>query len=190
MKKIISLVLASILSLALLTGCTDSSSGSQSDIKPTPTPSSSPVSDRINNEEKEENDYETVVALWRDMNGYWARHDGGYLHFTYDEDGTAVAYSYDRFDALISVFYPKSVMASNKTTYVMEVEYPAIENNEKYPDFKQGAAKATFTMEIAGFGDGFVELIDEDGNTMPYASVGKSLEYLIDGVEQAKELMK
>lgn len=189
MKKIISIVLALVFSMALFAGCTDGTDDSQTQGGSTPTPSPSPVVDQ-QPEEDDTYTYDTVLALWRDMDGYWARHDGGYLQFTIDEDGKAVAYSYDRFDVLIGVIYPEAVMASNKTTYIVEVNYPAIENDEAYLDLKQGGAKATFNMEIAGFGDGFVELIDEEGNVEPYVSVGDSLEYLIDGVEKAEELKK
>ena len=192
MKKLISIALTLIFSMAIFTGCTKGNDENKPSSDPTPTPKPTPVVNQTQQDEEQNNEYtyETVLMLWEDMDGYWARHDGGYMEFTTDEEGKAVTVSYDRFDDIIAVIYPETVMASNKTTYIVEVKYPAINSSEKYPGFTQKESEAAFTMEIAGFGDGFVEIVDDAGNIQPYVSVGDSLEYLIDGVEKAEELIK
>ena len=182
MKKLICIALTLVFSMALLTGCTEGSDNSGA-TEPTPTPVATPVP-----EDKPEEDgklaYETVLAMWKDMDGYWAGADGGYLLYTLDDEGKAVLYTYDRHDALLSYAKAEAVSASNKTAYIMEYDCPVMDTDE----LKQGGGKATFVIEIAGFADGIIELTDEAGNKAVYVYVGENLDNLYDSVQEAKKL--
>ncbi len=185
MKKLLYIALALVFSMALLTGCTEGSESKNPQVTPTPTPT--PVA--TPEPEDDSYQYESVVTLWEDMKGYWARHDGGYVKFAFEGE-KAVALSYDRHDDIVAVFYPSSIMASNKLTYIMEGEYPAVENNDAYPGLKQGGAQAKFTMDTSGTADDYFELIDEEGNSTFYVFAGNTTDNIIDKVEAAQDLIK
>ena len=186
MKKLTSIVLTLVFSMALLTGCTKGTDNSgNTDTDPTPQPT--PVATQHPDEMEEDSNalaYETVLAMWRDMGGYWAGADGGYLQYTLDEEGKAVLYEYDRHDAVLSYAKAVTVEATNKTAYVIEFEYPAMDTDT----ITQDAKTASFVLEIAGYADDYVEMTDLDGNKTVYVYVGETLDNLYDSVQTAKDL--
>ena len=185
MKKLIGIILTLVFSMALFTGCTGGNDNPPAtDPTPEPTPVVTPADGA--GEEDSSTAYETVLAMWRDMDGYWANANGGYIQFTKDDEGKAVLYEFDRHDAVLSFAKAVTVEASNKTAYVMEFDYPEMKTDA----LEQTAKKGTYVIEIAGFADGYIELTDADGNKTVFVKVGKDLEDLYDKVQLAKDLSK
>lgn len=189
MKKLISITLTMIISMALFTGCVKGKDDSEkTDVTPQPTPAATqqPAAD---DETDNALAYQTVLAMWRDMGGYWVNPQGGYLHFFTDENNKACVNEYDRHDTVLSFAMPLTVEASNKTAYVMKFDYPVTETE----NFKQEEARtATFVIEIAGFADGYVEMSDREGNETVYVFAGKTADELkenhYDITQEAKKL--
>ena len=86
-----------------------------------------------------------------------------------------------------------AVMSSNKTSYYMALDLPRIKAGEgPAADFAQTASAKGFMIELAGYGDGYVE-IAEEGDEIDYdiyVKVGSNLDKLADAVKQAKKLNK
>lgn len=186
MKKLLSIIIAMVLAASFFTGCVDDGN-SESEIEPTPTPS--PVVTPAQDDEEDPN-YPTVLAMWKDMDGYWVDEDGDYLFFTLDENGKAVLYSYD--DGKLENFMKATaVMSSNKTSYYIALDLPEISNNDKFPDVTQTAGEKSFMIELAGYGDDYVEISDDsDDNFDIYVKVGANLDKLDDAIKQAEKLEK
>jgi len=183
MKKLVSIVLALVFSMALFTGCVSGKDDSQSQPTPTPTPVGTPTMD-----DEEDPNYPVVLAMWTDMDGYWVNAAGEYMHFTLNENGKAVLYTYDKDGNLTAFGKTTAVTASNKTAYGMEFNFPAISGDEKYPGLTQKEGTDSMGIEVAGYGDGYVELTDSNGNTVQYVYVGENLDKLEDAIETAKGL--
>ena len=190
MKKLLSIIVAMVIAASFFTGCVGpADSEVNSDIQPTPavTPAPTPETD------EEDPNYPTVLAMWSDMDGYWVNRDGDYLYFTLDENGKAVMYEYDDDGKLESFMKATAVMSSNKTSYYMALDLPRIKAGEgPAADFAQTASAKGFMIELAGYGDGYVE-IAEEGDEIDYdiyVKVGSNLDKLADAVKQAKKLDK
>ncbi len=189
MKKLLSIIVAMVLAASFFTGCVDGDN-SESNTEPTPTPTVSPSAKPVVEDEEDPN-YPTVLAMWKDMDGYWTDEDGDYLFFTLDENGKAVLYSYD--DGKLDGFMKATaVMSSNKTSYYIAVDLPAVSGDEKLPGLMQKESAKSFMIELGGYGDGYVELAEDDGE-MDYeifVKVGENLDNLKDAMKQAEKLEK
>ena len=172
MKKLISIMLAMVLAMSFFTGCVD---GSNSDSNPDPTPTPTPAPP-VQQEEEEDPNYGTVLAMWKDMDGYWVNEDGEYLLFQLDENGKAEMYAYNEDGSLDGKLKATAVMSSNKTSY-----YMAFEN----------APKGLF-IELEGYGDGYVRIAEEgdDNDYEVFVYVGEDLENLKEAEKTAEKLEK
>lgn len=189
MKKLFSVILAMVIAASFFTGCVDGGDA-ESNVEPTPTPTVSPSAKPVDDDEEDPN-YPTVLAMWKDMDGYWVDEDGDYLFFTLDENGKAVLYSYD--DGKLDGFMKATaVMSSNKTSYYIAVDLPAVNNNEKLAGLTQSASSKSFMIELDGYGDDYVELAEDDGELdyEIFVKVGNNLDKLDDAVKQAQKLEK
>ncbi len=186
MKKLISIALSLVLSMSLMTGCT-SDTDPQEDPKPTPTPPATPAATPAPQEDEIENpNYRTVLAMWEDMDGYWAAADGHYMHFTLNDEGKAELNIYNKDGKLTGTAQTTAVMASNKTSYIMELTFPAVDTDE----LKQTGKEDTYNIEIAGYGDGYVEIADANGRTTVYAYAGDDTTKLKEAVKYATNVEK
>lgn len=190
MKKLISIILAMVLAASFFTGCVDDSN-SESNPQPTPTPVPTPEA-TVNNDEEDPN-YPTVLAMWKDMDGYWANEDGEYLYFALDENGKAYMVAYDDDGKVEGWMKATAVMSSNKTSYYMAFDLPEIKAGEgTTPEFTQKAGTKGYMIEVAGYGDNYVEIAEEnDTNDYEiFVKVGANLDKLADAVKQADKLDK
>ena len=184
MKKLLSIALSLVLSMSLMTGCT---SGTETQEDPQPTPTPAPTATPAPQEEEIENpNYRTVLAMWEDMDGYWAANDGHYMDFSLNEEGKAELHIYDKDGKLTGLAETTAVMASNKTSYIMEFRFPAVDTEE----LKQAAKEDTYNIEIAGYGDGYVEITDAHGRTTVYAYAGEDTAQLKEAVKYAANVVK
>ncbi|MBR5520899.1 MAG: hypothetical protein IKU54_02785 [Oscillospiraceae bacterium] len=184
MKKFVTITLAIILAMSLMTGCSRDTEQPQ-DTQPTPAPT--PAATPAPQEEGIENpNYRTVLAMWTDLDGYWAASDGHYLHFTLDENGKAQMHSYDKEGKLTAYAQTKAVMASNKTSYIMELDFPA----GQFEDINQFGTELTYNIEIAGYGDGYVEISVTNDKTIVYAYAGDDTTQLKEAVKYATNIEK
>ena len=186
MKKLISIALSLVLSMSLMTGCT-SGTDTQENPDPTPTPQPTPAATPAPADEDIENpNYRTVLAMWEDMDGYWAAADGHYMHFTVNADGKAELNIYSKDGKMTGTAKTTAVMASNKTSYIMEFSFPSVDSDE----LKQTGKEDTYNIEIAGYGDGYVEITDANGNTTVYAYAGDDTAKLKEAVKYATNVEK
>ncbi len=169
MKKLLNFALIMAFSMALLTGCSgDKELTPQA--TPTPKPVATPAPDV--KDEMDEYTYQTVLILWKDVDGYWVDENGDYVQLGIDTNGKAFARHYLEDETLNAVIMPTSVMASNKLTYVVESELPAIENNAEYPGFVQTQANKDYIVDINGIDDGYFG-IEKDGVLKYYVFAGE-----------------
>lgn len=186
MKKLISIALSLVLAMSLMTGCTNGTD-TQEDPQPTPTPRATPAATPAPQEDEIENpNYRTVLAMWEDMDGYWAAADGHYMHFTLNDEGKAELNIYNKEGKLTGTAKTTAVMASNKTSYIMEFNFPAVDTDE----LKQTGKEDTYNIEIAGYGDGYVEIADATGRTTVYAYAGDDTTKLKEAVKYATNVEK
>ena len=173
MKKLLSIVIAMVLAMSFFTGCVKGDK-EQNDVQPTPTPSPSP--EVITEDDEEDPNYATVLAMWGDMDGYWVNDDGEYLQFKLDESGKAEMYAYKEDGSLDGKLKASAVMASNKMSYYMAFD---------------GANKGLF-IELEGYGDGYVKISEEsaDSDYEVYVYVGENLDNLSEAIDTAEKLEK
>ena len=124
--------------------------------------------------------------MWEDMDGYWAANDGHYMLFSLNDDGKAELHIYDKDGNLTGMAKTTAVMASNKTSYIMEFSFPAVDTEE----LKQSGKEDTYNIEIAGYGDGYVEITDANGRTTVYAYAGDDTTKLKEAVKYATNVVK
>lgn len=180
MKKIISVILAITIAATFFTACTKNPTGEEK-IEPTPPPVENNNTDENLNED--DPNYRTVLAMWKDMDGYWVNTEGEYLYFSLDENDKAVMYRYTPDGQLERFMNTTAVMASNKTTYLMTFETPAIKDDVNFAGLTQSRAELEYMIELAGYGDDYVELTEvnpEAPKTDIYAKVGSTLDKLED----------
>lgn len=189
MKKLISIIIATVLAASFFTGCVDANKP-DSNPEPTPTPVATPQP-TVNDDEEDPN-YPTVLAMWKDMDGYWVNDDGEYLFFTLDENGKAVMYAYDDDGKLEGFMKATAVMSSNKTSYYMAFDLPEVKGDDKLPGLVQKASATGFMIELAGYGDNYVEIAEEsdDAEYEIYVKAGENLDKLKDAIKQAQKLEK
>ena len=188
MKKILSVILAMVMAASFFTGCVEKDKP-ENNVEPTPTPTVAPAP--VTDVDEEDPNYPTVLAMWKDMDGYWVNEDGDYLFFTLDENGKAVLYSYD--DGVLDGFMKATaVMSSNKTSYYIAVDLPAVNNNDKLAGLTQSVSSKSFMIELEGYGDDYVKLAEDDGELdyEIFVKVGNNLDKLDDAVKQAQKLEK
>ena len=121
MKKLFSVILAMVMAASLFTGCVEKNDP-ENKVEPTPTPAATPGP--VTDVDEDDPNYPTVLAMWKDMDGYWVNEDGEYLFFTLDDNGKAVLYSYDDGGVLDGFMKATAVMSSNKTSYYIAVDLP------------------------------------------------------------------
>ena len=171
MKKLLSVIIAMVLAMAFFTGCVKNEEN-KGDTEPTPAPTPAQVEET---EDEEDPNYATVLAMWRDMDGYWVNADGQYLQFKLDEKGKAEMYIFDKDGNQSAAMKASAVMASNKMSYYMAFE----------------TAQTGYFIELEGYGDGYVKIAQENDNEyVVYAFVGADLEKLDHAVKMAKDLTK
>lgn len=189
MKKLVSIILALTLAMAVFTGCADKSE-TQGEIKPTTTPTTTPtptVTPSNNPEIEEDPNYPTVLAMWKDMDGYWANAEGEYMNFTLNKDGKAVLYLYDKDGNLTGFAITTAVMASTKTGYYMTFEWPAIKDDKDFKGLTQDAKESSISIEMENYADNYVKIKMDDDEYVVYAKVGKNLDKLSDAVSLASK---
>lgn len=189
MKKLLSVIIAMVLAMSFFTGCVERDN-SESNVEPTPTPTVTPSTEPV---DEEDPNYPTVLAMWKDMDGYWTDDDGEYLFFTLNEDGKAVLYSYDDDGKLENYMVATAVMSSNKTSYYMAFDIPAIKDDAAFPGLIQKAGEKGYMIELSGYGDGYVEIGDEgeaEKDYDIYVKVGENLDKLTEAVKTAEKLEK
>ncbi len=187
MKKLLSVIIAMVLAMSFFTGCVERNN-SESNVEPTPTPTVTPNADPV---DEEDPNYPTVLAMWKDMDGYWVNDDGEYMFFTLNADGKAVLYEYDDDGKLEKFMVTTAVMASNKTSYYIAFDIPAISGNDAYPGLTQAAGSHGYMIELGGYGDDYVEISDEGANDYDiYVKVGENLDKLKDAIKTAEKLEK
>ena len=190
MKKLLSIFIAMVLAASFFTGCVDGGDP-ESNVEPTPTPTVSPSAKPVADDEEDPN-YPTVLAMWKDMDGYWVNEDGEYLYFALDENGKAVMYAYDDDGKLEGFMKATAVMSSNKTSYYMAFDLPQVNGDDKLPGLVQNVSAKGFMIELAGYGDNDVEIAEEadDVDYDIYVKVGANLDKLKDAIKQAQKLEK
>ena len=189
MKKLFSVILAMVMAASLFTGCVEKNDP-ENKVEPTPTPAATPGP--VTDVDEDDPNYPTVLAMWKDMDGYWVNEDGEYLFFTLDDNGKAVLYSYDDGGVLDGFMKATAVMSSNKTSYYIAVDLPAVNNNEKLAGLTQSASSKSFMIELDGYGDDYVELAEDDGELdyEIFVKVGNNLDKMKDAIKQAEKLEK
>ncbi len=185
MKKLLNFALVLVFSMALLTGCGEKDPRPQA----TPTPKPTPVAPAAD-DEVDEYTYQTVLILWKDVDGYWVNADGEYIELGIDVNGKAFAHHYDKDGKIKTVVHPTSVMASNKLTYVVESKLPAIENDSAYPGLAQVGAKKDYIVDINGIDDGYFRMTYANGDNVYYAFAGEDKAGFEDAIKAAQDLMK
>lgn len=189
MKKLLSVIIAMVLAMSFFTGCVERDN-SESNVEPTPTPTVTPSPSPV--EDEEDPNYPTVLAMWKDMDGYWVNEDGDYLYFTLNDEGKAVMYSYDD-GKLENFMVATAVMSSNKTSYYMAFDLPAISGDSALPGLVQKAGAAGYMIELGGYGEGYVEIGDENESADDYdiyVKVGDNLDKLAEAIKTADKLDK
>ena len=189
MKRLISVILAMVMAMSFLTGCVDGEKPNN-DVEPTPTPVATPSPEPVPDEE--DPNYATVLAMWEDMNGYWVNEDGEYFFFRLDENGKAEMFVYDADGELENLMKGSAVMSSNKMSYYMAMDIPAISNNADMPGFTQQAGTYGYFIELEGYGDGYVKIADEDQpqDFDVFVYVGKTLDNKAEAIKTAEKLDK
>lgn len=142
------IILALTLAMAVFTGCVNSDE-TQGNITPTTTPTPSPIVSPTPKPEIEEEDpnYTTVLAMWKDMDGYWVNSNGEYMNFTLNKDDKAVLYTYDKDGKLTGFAVTTAVMASTKTGYYMTFEWPAIKDDVNFKGLTQDAKESSIQLK-------------------------------------------
>ena len=70
MKKLFSIILAMVMAASLFTGCVEKNDP-ENKVEPTPTPAATPGP--VTDVDEDDPNYPTVLAMWKDMDGYWVR---------------------------------------------------------------------------------------------------------------------
>lgn len=191
MKKLISVILALTLAAAMFTGCVDKSKENQnsdSQVSPSPSPETTVKPSSKPDVKEEDPNYPTVLAMWKDMNGYWANENGEYMRYALDKDGKAVLYKYNKEGNLIGYEKATSVMASSKTSYYVTYDIPEIKNVEEVKDLNQDAGEVALYIDMEKYAEGFVSITGENEEDKPviYVKVGNNIDNLEKSIEKLK----
>ena len=184
MKKIISAVLALTMSLAVFTGCADKESeeldnipAPSSPVEATPTPVPTP-------EIKEDDpNYATVLAMWKDLDGYWTTAEGEYAQCTLDNEGKAIIKLYDKDGNLKGLTKTTAVMSSTKTGYFVTFYWP-----DDVEGLKQNSGETSISVDMENYSNGYVKIEKDNGEIKVYVRVGENLDKLDDAIEKAKTI--
>lgn len=179
MKKLLAMIFAAIMALAVMTGCSQEpdSSGSQPDA-----PSSSrPVTD----EPEIDYNYENLLSTWKNnFEGYWADEVGSYLYFGYDEEGTPAVSFYNAKGTITGYALVSNLTAGGgKSSLYLELEYP-----RSAMGLSQVQRKEMYSIERAGETEemdfAYILISDREGKDHIYAWAGTGTE------DDIKEAMK
>ena len=184
MKKVVSAVLALAMAMVVFTGCANKESENI-----TPTPSPEPVESRTPaptpEVPEEDPNYPTVLAMWKDMDGYWANAKGEYVLFGLDENGKAVLHTYDKDGNVTGFAKATAVMSSTKTGYFMTFDW--YESEDDTSSLKNDK-ETNISIDMEKYSEGYVSISKENGESKVYVKVGENLDKLENAVKKAETL--
>lgn len=189
MKKIFILALSAVLAASMLTGCGKSSSSQSSSVpQPTPSPSATPVL-----EDTSDPNYESVLAIWKDLSGFWTDKDNNLVYFYINDGGKAEM----KMGLWESTYYlqglGQSVTASNKTTYDLVIHCPKqSETSSEGPEgvIVQDERTLRWSVETSNLHDEYITVKDESGKETLYRFTGKTQEDALKNLEAVRKLFK
>ena len=181
MKKLISAVLALTMSMAVFTGCANKETEEKD---PVPTPSApvetTPTPMPTPEIKEDDPNYATVLAMWKDLDGYWANAEGEYAQCTLDDEGKAIIKLYDKDGNLKGLTKTTAVMSSTKTGFFVTFYWP-----DNVEGIEQTAGETSISVDMENYSNGYVKIGKDNGETKVYVRVGEKLDKLEDSVEKA-----
>lgn len=179
MKKLSGLILASVMALAIFTGCSKNDE-SQDTLAPVTSPSPSPVTSASSYDSESDPNYQSVLALWKELDGYWLNKDNGLVYVHLDENGKAAVKAGLMESTYTLQGLSTAVTAADKGSYIVTVHCPAQKEAENAQGptgvIVQDEKTITVTVDTSNLANKEITLTNSKGEKSLYKFLGKTME--------------